>query len=239
MNLVGKTPPASFRANIEVKRSPEGYRAHVVVRGPSGFGERRLEDARCDVLVDSVAVLIALSIPNAASPNPLSLGLLPQARVSWGALPRTAAGIGAAIGLEGLGSFRLELQGAYYLSQSTTFEQTTLGADFQLFTVGAYVCRLWSSERVHWGPCVGVEAHHVRASGFGGAIERLGSTTWWAPSLRLFARAQLLPVLGISIAVEGAVPMSRPQFVFSDVVGALHRVGAVALQVSLGPEVRF
>jgi hypothetical protein len=34
------------------------------------------------------------------------------------------------------------------------------------------------------------------------------------------------------------VPMSRPQFVFSD-IGQLHRVGAVALQVSAGPEVRF
>jgi len=241
MNLMGRMPHSSVLATIAVTRSAQGYRAHVVLRGPSGSGARLLEDERCDVLVDSVAVLIALSIPSPASPDTgsaLSLVLWPGARVSSGTLPNVAAGVGAAIALEGLGSFRLELHGAYYFPQSTTFEQTTLGGDFQLFTVGACICRLWSFESVQGGPCAGAEVHHVSASGFGGAIELPGSTTWWGPSLRLFARAQLLPVFGISIAVEGVVPMSRPQFVFSD-VGPLHRVGVVALQASVGPEVRF
>jgi hypothetical protein len=239
IDLMGRMPQSSVLATVGVTRSAQGYRARVDLRGPSGSGARVLEDARCEVLVDSVAVLIALSIPSPASPgHAASLVLWPAALVSSGTLPLPAAGIGAASAVEALDSFRFEVHGAYYFPQSTTFEQTTLGGDFQLFSVGACICRLWGSETVQWGPCVGAEIHHVSASGFGGAVQLPGSTTWWGPSLRLFGRAQLLPVFGISVAVDGVVPVSRPQFVFSD-VGPLHRVGAAALQVSVGPEVRF
>jgi hypothetical protein len=201
-----------------------------------------LEEARCDVLAESVAVLIALSVPSPPTPDTsrdVSLGLWPQARLSSGLLPRMAAGGAVAIAIEALDSVRLELSGAYFSPQSTTFEQTTLGGHFELFTVSASICRLWRFSAVQCGPCVGAEVHHVSAAGFGGATRRPGSTTWWGPSLRLFGRVQLLPVLGINIAVEGTVPVFRPQFVFSDVVGELHRVGALALQLSIGPEVRF
>jgi hypothetical protein len=191
--------------------------------------------------------LIALSIPNperSEAGHPLSLVLWPEARLSSGLLPLTAAGVGAAIAVEGLGSFRFELDGAYFFPQSTTFDETTIdqtrtGGQFELFTVGASICRLWSFSPLEWGPCVGAEVQHVNAFGVGGAIQRAGSTTWWGLSLGMFARAQLLPMFGMSIAVEGVVPMLRPQFVFSDVVGPLYRVGAVAFQLSVGPEVRF
>jgi len=238
LNLLDGNAQPNLVATVEVTRSAQGYQADVAVHGPSGFGERRLEVDRCDVLTDSVALLIALSIPNPPS-RALSLALWPQARVSTGLLPRTAAGGGAAIAVEGLGAFRLELSGAYFFPQSDTFEQATLGGRFKLFTVGASICRLWSFSAVQWGPCIGAEVQHVSASGFGGAIQRPGSTTWWGPSLQLFARVQLSRVLSVNTAVEGIVPVSRPQFVFSDVVGELHRVGAVAFQLSVGPEVRF
>jgi hypothetical protein len=153
-------------------------------------------------------------------------------------LPLWAAGIGGAIALEGVASLRLELQGAYYVPQSTTFPGTTLGGRFELVTVGACLCRVWTFGRLQGGPCAGVQVHHVRASGFGGSVMLPGSTSWWGPSLRLFGRVQLWSSLAIQLAVEGMVPMSRPQFVYSD-VDALHRVSPVALQVSAGPEVRF
>ena len=239
--LLNGAAQTSFQASVDVTPVAERYRAHVVLRGPSGYGERQLEDARCDLLAESVALLIALSIPSSTPPDTglaPALALWPQMHVGFGALPSMAAGIGAAISVEGLGSIRLELRGSYFFPQSSLFEQTTLGARFQLLSAAACVCQLWSFSAVQWGPCIGAEVNHVSASGFGGAIQRPGSTTWWGPSLRMFARVQLLPVLGISIAVEGVVPLARPQFVFSD-IGELHRVGAVALQVSGGPEVRF
>jgi len=242
MRLIGGAAHSDLRASVEVIRGEQTYRAHVVLRGPSGFGDRRLEDARCEILVDQLAVLIALSIPTGVNPNSegeLSLALGLEGRLASGSLPLLAAGVGSSIAVEELGSFRLELHGAYYFPQSTTFDQTSLGGDFQLFTAGACVCRLWSFGILQSGPCAGTEVHHISANGFGGATELAGSTTWWGLSLRLLGRVSLFPAFGINIAVEGMVPLSRPQFVFSDVVGELHRVSAVALQVSVGPEVRF
>ncbi len=121
MNLTSSVPHSGLLATVEVTQRAQGYRAHVVLRGASGFGERFLEDARCDVLVENVAMVIAISVPSPASPNALSLTLWPEARVSLGTLPLTAAGVGAAVAVEGFGSFRLELNGAYYVPQSTTF----------------------------------------------------------------------------------------------------------------------
>jgi hypothetical protein len=238
MTLIGSVPQSDVFATVEVIRSSEVYRAQVTLRGSSGIGSRRLEDPRCDVLVDSVAVLIALSIPSPDSSGP-SLVLRAEGGISYGVLPRTAAGGGASLALEGLSSFRLELHGAYYVPQSTTFDLTALGGRFQLFTVGACICHLWSFGSVQWGPCVGAQVHHISASGFGGEIQRPGSTAWWGPSAGLFARLQLLPVFGISVAIEGVVPMTRPEFIFTDLMSPLHRVGAVEVQASVGPEVRF
>jgi hypothetical protein len=241
MSLSGAAPDPRFKATIHVTRTSDGYRAQAVLSGPSGSGTRQLEDARCEILVDKLAVLMALSIPSAAPPDAgrsPSWALRPETQVASGSLPLTTAGLGAAVAVDGLGPLRIELHGSYYFPQSRTFEGTTLGGQFKLLTAGGCICRVWSFEILEWGPCVGAEVHHVSASGFGGAIQRPGSTVWWGPALRLFARAQLLPVFGISVAVEGVVPMSRPQFVFSD-VGVLHRVGALTLQASVGPEVRF
>ncbi len=238
--LVGSVPHSSLLATVEVTQPAQNYSAHVVLRGASGFGERVLEDASCDVLAENVAMVIALSVPGPANQagRGLSLALWPEAQLLLGTLPLTAAGAGAAVAIEGLGSFRFELHGAYYVPQSSTFEQTAFGGEFQLYTIGACVCRLWSFGKLHLGPCLGAEVQHVSASGFGGATQQPGSTSWWGPSFRWFARAQLWPVFGINIAVEGVVPMVRPQFTYSD-FQVLHRVGPVALQVSLGPEVRF
>lgn len=238
MTLIDSVPQSNVVATVAVTRDIDGYRAQVTLRGPSGVGSRRLEDPRCDVLVDSVAVLIALSIPSPDSPAALSLALRPEARIAYGNLPLTAAGGGGAVALEGLGSLQLELHGAYYVPQSTTFDQRASGGRFKLFTVGACICQLWSFASVQWGPCVGAEVHHISAVGFGGDIRRSGDTTWWGPSVRLFARLQLLPAFGMSVAVEGVVPVSRPQFIFTD-LRELHRVGPVALQASIGPEIRF
>jgi hypothetical protein len=241
MELLGGAVHSKLFAQVEVTRRKSSYQAHIILRGPNGFGERYIEDERCDVLADSVAVLIALSIPPPAQSNraaELALIIRPEVRVSSGAVPLLATGVGGAIAVEGVASLRLELHGAYFLPQSSTFAGTELGGRFQLITAGANLCRTWSFGRVHAGPCVGAQLNLVSASGFGGDVQLPGSASWWGPTLRLFGRVQLWSFLSIHVSVEGMVPVSRPQFVFSD-VGELHRVSAVALQASAGPEVRF
>jgi hypothetical protein len=241
IELMGGAVHSDLVVEIEVTRREDGYHAHIVLRGRSGFGERHIEDARCDVLADSVAVLIALSVPSPATSDTeqgLTLAVSPEARILWGSLPRSATGIGGAIAVEGVASLRLEMRGAYYFPQSSTFPGMTLGGRFELITVGGGLCRLWSVGRIHGGPCVGVEVHHVNAYGFGGSVQLPGSTSWWGPSLRLFGSVRLWSWLAINLSVEGMVPVSRPRFVFSD-VSELHRVAAASLQLAAGPEVRF
>jgi hypothetical protein len=241
IQLMGGVVRSDLVAEIKVTRREGAYHAHIVLRGPSGFGERHIEDARCDVLADSVAVLIALSVPSPVTTDSgadLVVTATPEVGVLTGSLPRLAAGIGGAIAVEGVASLRLEAHGAYYFPQSSTFSGMALGGRFELITIGACLCRLWSVGRIQGGPCVGAEIHHVSASGFGGSVQLPGSTIWWGPSLRLFGRANLWSWLAIDLAVEGMVPVSRPRFVFSD-VGELHRVAAGSLRVSAGPEVRF
>lgn len=234
---------ASSAVAIEVTRVAQTYRAHVVVHGSSGVvGERSLENPRCEVLVEGVALLLALSLSNRAAPPPErspSLGAGLDGRFLLGPLPLPAAGVGGAISVDDLLSLHVELHGALFAPQSTTFDRMgTLGADFRLLSFGACVCHLWRLPGLSLGPCLGAEIHYVTASGVGGMPSLSGSTTWWAPSLRLLGRARIVKALGIRLVVEGALPMSRPRFVFPD-VGELHRVSRVALQVLLGPEVRF
>lgn len=227
---------------VGVTRRATTYRAHIVVLGPSGFGERSLENPRCDVLADSIALLLALSLPNRAAVAPqvsASLGASLEGRVLVGALPLPAAGAGAAIFVDDVSSLRFELHGAYYLPQSTSFDgMETLGARFKLLTFGACVCRIWSFAGLALGPCLGAEVHWMKGSGAGGMPSLSGSTSWWGPSLRLLGRVRIVEALGIRLVVEGMLPMSRPRFVFQD-VGELHRVSEIALQALLGPEVRF
>lgn len=241
LTLLDGAVHSSLIAEVEVTEREGSYRAHIVLRGPNGFGERDIEDRRCDVLADSVAVLIALSTPPSARVDTGSgwaLALRPEARVLFGTLPRSAAGVGGAIAIEGVASLRLELHGTFYVPQSSTFAGTSLGGRFQLLTAGASLCRTWSFGRFNGGPCLGAQLHYISASGFGGDVELPGSTSFWGPSLRLFGSVQLWSFLSIHVSAEGMVPVSRPQFVFSD-LGPLHRVSDVALQVSAGPEVRF
>jgi hypothetical protein len=241
LTLLDGAVHSSLIAEVEVTQREGTFHAHIVLRGPNGFGERQIEDQRCDVLADSVAVLIALSVPPAARSDRgpgWALVVRPEARVSSGSLPLMAAGVGGAVAIEGLASLRLELHGTYYFPQSSTFAETALGGRFRLLAVGASLCRTWSFGRLHVGPCLGAQLHYISAAGFGGDVELPGSTSFWGPSLRLFGRVQLWSFLSVHVSVEGMVPVSRPQFVFSD-LGELHRVSAVALQVSAGPEVRF
>jgi hypothetical protein len=241
VELMGGAVHSDLRAIIEVTRDNGSYRAHVVMRNSSGYGERWLQDSRCDILRDSVALLIALSLPSRVTPDAgsgLALALSPEGRISSGSLPLVAAGFGGSIAIEGLASLRLAVHGTYYLPQTTTFDRTTIGGNFQLFAFGAGICRLWRIGPLAAGPCIGAAFHHIGSSGFGGMTQLPGSASWWAPSLGIFGRAQLLPAFGINMSVEAMVAMSRPRFVFSD-FGELHRISAIALQVSLGPEVRF
>ena len=252
--LVGDVVKSNLTAATDVTRTDAAYRARLRITSAAGFAERTLENTRCDILVDSVALVIALSADapdgEATNSSGSDLALSASASVSalLGPLPQPALGIGAAIGVEGFSSLRVELHGTYYLAQSTTFEQITfardtrdqrtLGADLDLLAFGARGCRTWSFGAFDLGPCVGAEVYHIRASGFGAMVSRDGDSTWWGPAVGMFGRLRLVSAFALDVAVEGIAPLSRQRLMFSD-IGPVHRASVIALRVLVASEARF
>jgi len=248
--LVGNAVTTNLTATTQVKHIAGTYRARVQITSASGFGEREIENTRCELLADSVALVVAMSASTSAdstsgraSQSQRAVSASANASVALGPLPNATLGVSGAVALEGFSSVQLELRGGYYVPQTATFDEPAidggaLGARFRLLTFGARGCRFWRLGALELAPCVGAEVYHVEASGFGGAVGRDGAATWWGPAAGLLARVRLTKAFAIRAAADGVVPLSRRRFVFSD-LGALHRASALALHVLVGPEVRF
>ena len=245
--LVGGAVRSPLNASAEVTHTEQAYRASVRVSGPSGVGERNLESAQCELLADSVALVIALSTTSAdiqlpdrrsAPTQRPKLGLSAQASALFGVLPNPALGIGAGFGVDASHGLRFELRGSYFAKQSVTFDQDSLGGDFKLVSFAARGCRAWELAAFDLAPCVGADVYYITASGFGGEVSLDQAATWWGPALGLFARWRLHEAFAIYVAVEAVVPITSQRFVFAD-VGELHSAAVVATQLILAPEVRF
>ncbi len=246
--LLGGAVKSKLTAEADVIHTEGVYRARLKVVSADGSGERVLENEQCDLLADSVALVIALSASPPAESEPddarsrdtdrVALAASAEGSVLFGALPHPAVGAGGAVAVEGLASLRFELRGAYYARQSATFDGDTLGARFGLVTFGARACRLWSFGAADVAPCVGAEGYLVTATGFGGAVSRHQDASWWGPAIGLFGRMHVAKAFAVYVALDGVAPLTRRRFVFSD-VGELYRPSAVALELLVAPEVRF
>jgi hypothetical protein len=240
--LLGGAVKSSFTAVTDVTHTDGTYRARLRTTSSAGFGERVLENVRCEDLTDSVALVIALTAApandNGHEAEGFGIAVAATANLAQGALASPALGFGGALAAEGFSALRIELRGAYYLRQSTTFDGSSLGGDFDLVTVAARGCRLWSFGVFDIAPCIGADLYHVSSSGFGSTATRSNRTAWWGPALGLFARARLTDAFSIYLAADGVMPVSRRPFVFPD-VGELHRPSVVALQLLIAPEARF
>jgi hypothetical protein len=200
-----------------------------------------LEEAGCNVLADSVAVVIALTVATPQDKRPqteaarLRVATSAHLSVLLGTLPKPALGLGGAIALEAR-SLRFELRGAFQLPQ-TSFADAVLGGRFSAVSFAARGCWVSSVGALELGPCIGIDVQHVSASAFGGDTLN-GHATSWAPALAVFGRVRLVKAFGIVVVAEGAVPTSRRRFVFAD-AGQLHRASVVSGLLLIAPEVQF
>lgn len=233
---------SNLRAVTDVTRTPSGYRARLRTSSATGSGERVLEHTRCDLLADSVAVVIALAMTTkdeAREDEGVQLGLAASAHASTliGVLPKPTFGVGAALALEAP-ALRFELRGTFHVPQSTTFADSTLGARFSALSIAARGCWVSLIGAFDVGPCAGVDVQHVSASGFGGEVGQSGHANSWGPVLGAFGRLRFGKSFGLVVVAEGAIPLYRRRFVFED-VGVLHRASIVVAQLLVAPEVRF
>jgi hypothetical protein len=245
---LGDTSNANLTATAKVTRSAGLFRAQVLITSSAGFGQRILENPRCELLAESVALVIALSTPQYAAPRRkpahersdggLAAALSAHAAAVVGPLPRLAIGAGGTLAVEGFAALRLELSGTYYAHQTSRFDEMNIGARFRLIGFGARGCRLWTLGPFELAPCLGAQFYAITGKGFGGMVSHDGGSLLWGPTLGVLGRLRLLPQLAFILAADGVVPVSRRRFVFSD-VGRLHRPSAFAFQLFAGPEVRF
>ena len=63
---LGDATNVNLTATASVTRAAGLYRARVHITSPVGLGERMLENTRCELLAESVALVIALSAPSFA-----------------------------------------------------------------------------------------------------------------------------------------------------------------------------
>jgi hypothetical protein len=244
---LGDGANVNLTATAIVTRAAGVFRAHVHVTSPAGLGERVLENSRCELLAESVAVVIALSAPRGSERRKLasesSAGLAPalsaHAAAVVGPLPHPALGAGGTFALEGLAALRFELGGTYYAGQSATFDRMSIGARFQLLAFGARACRVWVLRAYELAPCLGARLYRIAGRGFGGMLQSSGDLLMWGPALGVLGRVRLLHQLALMLTMDGVVPFPRRTFVFSDVDPPLHRPSVFAWQLFFGPEVRF
>jgi hypothetical protein len=240
--VLGELVKYNFTAATRVTHATHRYQARLVITSTAGIMHRELEHARCDVLADSVALVISLStIPvEPGSDDSASVDLEVALHAAWflGVLPRPSLGLGGALALEAWRSLRFELRGSYQLRQTATFPNSPVGARFDLASLGARGCQVWRLGRTELAPCLGAEFFRVAADGVGGRELRTQVAWWWAPHVGVLARYRIGDRFALALTVDALVPMTRQRFVFSE-LGTLHRASAIALRLAFAPEVRF
>lgn len=234
--------PAGLQVAVDVTQTKDGYRALVTIRIENSVGERRLQSRQCDVLADSVALVIALSAnrnePLTTPPARMVLSLSAHGSLVSGPLPTLAPGAGIALALEGWAALRWEISGSYYAGQTTTYDQLMVAADFRLLRVAARSCRVWSIGRLDLAPCAGAALYRIDGAGVGGMVQKSGGSFVWGPELSVLLRLSLWRHFAIQLSGGAALAVSRQRFIYND-LGSLHRPAALAYQVALAPEVLF
>lgn len=227
-----------------VTQTDAGYRAELSIQSDGGTGQRTIDNSQCDILADSVALVIALSANGSTvgssdtSATKLSFAMSAHASLLSGPLPSPALGGGIGFALEGWRSLRWEVSGSYYAEQAATYDALSIGADFRLLRVAARGCRVWGMGQLDLAPCVGAELYRIDGTGFGGMVARNGGSFVWGPALSMLVRLHVWRRLTIELSAGAALAVSRQRFTYGD-LGLLHRPDALAYQVLLAPEVLF
>ncbi|WP_437784388.1 hypothetical protein [Sorangium sp. So ce1097] len=153
------------------------------------------------------------------------------------ALPAVAPGAGLAAGAL-LGAVRAEVSGAYFGAQKALVPATPMGGDVWLASGALRLCYASRHKDLEIGPCAGLEAGVMSATGFGVTSPGSNRALWLAPQLGALATYALSDKLRVPLAVEVLFPVVRDEFVLVG-IGSVHRIPAVTVRAALGVELRL
>lgn len=153
-----------------------------------------------------------------------------------GSLPSVTLGPSLALGVT-WGAWRVEVGGAYLLSQRATLSSNR-GGDFDLLVGSVAGCGAVRVARAQLGGCVGAELGRIQGLGFGVSDPGSGDDLWLAVNAVGRASFALTPRWVLVGEIGAGVPLRRPRFVL-DGVGAVFQASGAVGRASLGVEVRF
>jgi hypothetical protein len=250
-------PEHVVRVEATVRPSTDGWELELTLVAPGGSEHQTLVAARCETLVQVVALKVALaadptavlrSLEGARAEAALTAETVPVARAQLairaavgaglGPLPEASAFASLAASVE-LSGWRIEIAGAAWLPQSASYpELPSVGASFTLATGSAKGCLLPAMGSVDFPICAGAELGVMRGSGFGVAEAATSSQLWAAavfgPSMRWALGSSVFLWLG----ADAVIGVARPMFYVGN-LGQLYRPDPAAARIWGGLEVRL
>jgi hypothetical protein len=225
------------------------WQAQIYVRNAQGIASRTLRGETCQAVADATSVVLAFTLQEV--PPEISPQILPQPlprEPSWllgirgifdkGSLPASSAGASIAVGWRSHGAL-IDSDIGLFSSRSAHLEQKDWeGASFSLKRFAARGCLPVSLKTGELAPCVGTGFQHLSASGFGSQVPSDNSSTTAFALLGVSGLLDLNQNVGIRYGIETLFPLRRPSYVIEG-TGSVYQQSVLALQVYLGPQLRF
>ncbi len=244
-------PPSAVRVEATVRPASNGWELDLTLTAPGGSEHQSLLAARCETLMQIVALKVALAAdpatlvrslesaravpPPAASPQFAVRGLVGG---GVGPLPDVSgfAMLGASAEMSG---WRLEVAAAAWLPRSAVYtELPTVGATFTLLTGGARGCILTARGAVDFPICAGAEMGVLRGSGFGVPQVETSNQLWAAAVIGPGLRWTPGSSTSLLVGADAVVGIARPAFHMRN-LEQLYRPDAVAARAWSGLELRW
>jgi hypothetical protein len=174
------------------------------------------------------------SKPPKPAPEPRALlrgGIGAVGGVDFTALPEPTPGFGLTGALVLLERNRFELRLTGWIPQTEEVDGDA-GVDLSLFAATARYCRILFGDVARLTACVGFEGGVMVASAFGFAENDTGFGRWLAPELALALEVHPARNLGVTLELEGLVPVARDYFLIDQ--DRVYRSGVVDGRIFLG-----
>ncbi|MGH7437625.1 MAG: hypothetical protein ACRENE_18260 [Polyangiaceae bacterium] len=219
------TAAARVRVEALVRESEGGWELHLSLVAPGGSEEQTLVAARCETLVEVVAIKVALASDPIAflrAPRPPVEDVGPPPAPRFGIRGALGAGLGplpdasvfaALAGSVEVPGWRAELAGSAWLPRSASYpELPSVGASITLWSVGARGCAVPSMSGVEFPLCAGAELGVMRGAGFGVAHVETSDQLWVAAVAGPALRARLGSSTFLWLGMDAVLGIARPAY---------------------------
>jgi hypothetical protein len=248
---------SAVHARARVRGDAETWVLDLDVESSGAMSHETLTAARCEALVQVVALKIALAaVPIETLPqedtvtethparrqeperSEITWGLRLPVGVTVGVLPKIAPST-ALFGFATLSAVRMELGGSYSVQQRVEYADVPgVGMSVDVLAANARVCPMSSFDSVEMLLCAGTQVGALRGMGFGAMDVRTAYEPWVAIELGSAAVFPLSGGLKLWTSAAALLSVVRPAFEMRN-LPVLYQPDAAGFQAWAGLEYRF